>query len=66
MFRLLVKNVLFHKKSFIFNLISFLFFLFFSVYCCGWHIGSSLDIKRDFLQCLDDLVDYIIANRQEE
>lgn len=40
-------------------------FLFFSVFCCPWHVRSSDSVKFDCIEHLDLAVNFILANKVE-
>jgi len=43
-----------------------LFIYFFTVFCCGWHIDHSTEVRLDCIRCLDELIDVIELSAFEE
>jgi hypothetical protein len=43
-----------------------LFIYFFTVFCCGWHIDHSIEVRLDCIRCLDELIDVIELSAFEE
>ncbi len=37
------------------------YFISISDYCCDWHVNDSIEVKRDCIRCLDELVDSILS-----
>jgi hypothetical protein len=38
------------------------FYFFVSVFCCSWHVGCSLEVINECIQCLDEIIEFVENN----